>query len=194
MVGLPAIARPERFAVRDDYECDREGIEASLNSARRVCRVIRLCLVALTVLFSLFWVILTASVLVQQWRSASTSPLLILCSLSYGAFGSLMLWELSQLFGEVDAELFPFSEAQVFHLRRVALYALLLVLIELVFSAGFSLGVVPEFGYSIIYNNGNTEPTINLNIGMLVFSAIMYSLSVIFRYAALLQQLSDDTV
>ena len=33
-----------------------------------------------------------------------------------------------------------------------------------------------------------------INVGVLVFSAIMYSLSAIFRYAALLQQLSDETV
>lgn len=46
----------------------------------------------------------------------------------------------------------------------------------------------------MVINDGNSEPTTNLNIGMLVFSAIMYSLSAIFRYAALLQQLSDETV
>lgn len=43
-------------------------------------------------------------------------------------------------------------------------------------------------------NYGGNDAAININIGMLVFSAIMYSLSAIFRYAALLQQLSDETV
>lgn len=46
----------------------------------------------------------------------------------------------------------------------------------------------------MVVNDGIAEPTLNLNIGMLAFSAIMYSLSAIFRYAALLQQLSDETV
>lgn len=53
---------------------------------------------------------------------------------------------------------------------------------------------MPEIGFGMVANDGIAEPTINLNIGMLAFSAIMYSLSAIFRYAALLQQLSDETV
>lgn len=76
----------------------------------------------------------------------------------------------------------------------ISLVALVFVIVELLFTAGLSYDLIPEYGYSMVINDGNSEPTINLNIGMLVFSAIMYSLSAIFRYAALLQQLSDETV
>lgn len=76
----------------------------------------------------------------------------------------------------------------------LSLVALVFVIVELLFTAGLSYDLIPEYGYSMVINDGNSEPTINLNIGMLVFSAIMYSLSAIFRYAALLQQLSDETV
>lgn len=70
----------------------------------------------------------------------------------------------------------------------------LLFILDLSYSAGVVLEVIPQAGCNIIVNDGIEKPTINLNIGMLVFSAIMYSLSAIFRYAALLQQLSDETV
>ena len=88
----------------------------------------------------------------------------------------------------------PFSLPQVDRLGFISLVALVFVIVELLFTAGLSYDLIPEYGYSMVINDGNSEPTINLNIGMLVFSAIMYSLSAIFRYAALLQQLSDETV
>ena len=61
-------------------------------------------------------------------------------------------------------------------------------------SFGFVYEVKLELGFGMVANNGIAEPTLNLNVGMLAFSAIMYSLSAIFRYAASLQQLSDETV
>ena len=88
----------------------------------------------------------------------------------------------------------PFSLPQADRLGFISLVALVFVIVELLFTAGLSYDLIPEYGYSMVINDGNSEPTINLNIGMLVFSAIMYSLSAIFRYAALLQQLSDETV
>lgn len=83
--------------------------------------------------------------------------------------------------------------------RSAGLYlscsTLIFVIVRVTFyGQGLSYDLIPEYGYSMVINDGNSEPTINLNIGMLVFSAIMYSLSAIFRYAALLQQLSDETV
>jgi hypothetical protein len=67
-------------------------------------------------------------------------------------------------------------------------------LLEFAFTLGVTFEVVPRIGYDVIVNRGSTEPVISINVGVLVFSAIMYSLSAIFRYAALLQQLSDETV
>ena len=68
------------------------------------------------------------------------------------------------------------------------------VILDFLISIGFIFEPAPEIGFGMVANNGVAEPTLNINIGMLAFSAIMYSLSAIFRYAALLQQLSDETV
>ena len=88
----------------------------------------------------------------------------------------------------------PFSEIQANRMRLISLLALAYVILELVFTATVSYSVVPEVGYNIGINDAYPTDSINLNVGMLVFSAIMYSLSALFRYAALLQQLSQDTV
>ena len=79
-------------------------------------------------------------------------------------------------------------------LQSIAIIALAIVILDFLISVGFIFEPAPEIGFGMVANDGIAEPTINLNIGMLVFSAIMYSLSAIFRYAALLQQLSDETV
>lgn len=79
-------------------------------------------------------------------------------------------------------------------MQSIAIIALAIVILDFLISVGFIFEPAPEIGFGMVANDGIAEPTINLNIGMLVFSAIMYSLSAIFRYAALLQQLSDETV
>ena len=77
---------------------------------------------------------------------------------------------------------------------KIAVIALAVVILDFLISIGFIFEPAPEIGFGMVANNGVAEPTLNINIGMLAFSAIMYSLSAIFRYAALLQQLSDETV
>ena len=68
------------------------------------------------------------------------------------------------------------------------------VVLDLIVSFGFIYEPFPGVGFGMVVNDGVDVPTVNINFGMLAFSAIMYSLSAIFRYAALLQQLSDETV
>lgn len=88
----------------------------------------------------------------------------------------------------------PFSERQADRLRFISFLALMFVFLEFAFTWGIAYELIPQAGYSVLINYGGNDAAININIEMLVFSAIMYSLSAIFRYAALLQQLSDETV
>lgn len=115
-------------------------------------------------------------------------------SLAGGILILLMFWNLAKLFNNVVSDEGPFSEKQADCLCAIAVVALTYFILDVLFSFGFVLEPAPEIGFGMVANDGVAEPTINLNIGMLAFSAIMYSLSAIFRYAALLQQLSDETV
>ena len=105
---------------------------------------------------------------------------------AYGILVVLVLWNLTLIFQEVVKGRPP--------LRAIAIVSIAYVVLELLISFGFAFEPDPALGFGVAVNNGVDVPTLNLNIGMLVFSAIMYSLSAIFRYAALLQQLSDETV
>ena len=98
------------------------------------------------------------------------------------------------LFGDVVARGVPLSVKQADRLRLIALLALALFFVDLAFDIVAVYQVSEPLDATFDINGGESANTINLNVGMLVFSGIMYSLSAIFRYAALLQQLSDDTV
>lgn len=104
------------------------------------------------------------------------------------------LGNLSKLFDNVVNGTSPFSEDQADRLGAIAVMALSYFALDAMFSFAFIANPFPEIGFGMVTNDGIAEPTLNLNVGMLAFSAIMYSLSAIFRYAALLQQLSDETV
>lgn len=165
-----------------------------LDGAKRTCRIIRAILYCSLAIFSLLWLAAIASEVLAFREIDISKSVSLLYAVVYGLGVIAMIWQLVGLFSNVIKEDSVFSEEQYLHLRAVAALALALFVFELAFTAGFEYAAMPELGFGMVANDGIAEPTINLNIGMLAFSAIMYSLSAIFRYAALLQQLSDETV
>ncbi|MCI8425780.1 MAG: hypothetical protein HFJ72_09030 [Adlercreutzia sp.] len=183
---------------RTELDIERQpeiDLDAGLMKARRSCGIIRRVFSAISIVFVAAWLAALATVLIScSGLGASSTAAVFSYLLGYGAVAIFFMFNLVGIFSEVEKGNSPFSDAQALRVKNIALAALLIVLVDLLFSVGAVFDVVPLTGYELVVNDGVTEPTINLNIGMLVFSAIMYSLSVIFRYAALLQQLSDDTV
>lgn len=174
---------------------DETDIQEELTKARKICRWIRIFLFAALVLFAVGWLVACVSL---AMASASESAELLLGAPAYAFLEGLIicffLYKLIQIFTDVVKGNESLSVEQAHRLRFLAVMLFLLFILDLSYSAGVVLEVIPQAGYNIIVNDGIEKPTINLNVGMLVFSAIMYSLSAIFRYAALLQQLSDETV
>lgn len=149
---------------------------------------------AATALFAAFWAAIVASLLFSSLGTGIDIGGALLYAIVFGAFVVLILWNLTKLFDEVDKGNAPFSMIQAERLQTIAVIALAIMVLDALISVGFIFEPMPELGFGMVANDGIAEPTININFGMLAFSAIMYSLSAIFRYAALLQQLSDDTV
>ena len=118
--------------------------------------------------------------------------------LVYGAMMLAAFWLFLKFFGDVVKRQMVFSSKQADRMRLIAFMLPGMVLVESLFGlvdgVATQLASSSKVNYGIMVDNEMSVPTININIGMLVFSAIMYSLSAIFRYAALLQQLSDETV
>lgn len=166
----------------------------ALGRMRKACRIIRNCFLGAEAIFLIFWIMLIASSVSNQLSVGGIAMGSLAYMIAYGAFAVLLLWNLSMLFQEVVKGSMPFSDVQADRLRAIAVIALGFVALDILMSFGFVYEPLPELGFGMVVNDGIAKPTLNLNIGMLAFSAIMYSLSAIFRYAALLQQLSDETV
>lgn len=169
-------------------------IEQSLAHASHVCRVINGLLTVLLVGAGLVWVTALVMSLGQLGVLGFDGTSLIAYIVFYGVLVLGVLIMLKLIFRDAINNETPFTEKQADRLRFIAFLALMFALLELAFTLGVTFEAIPSIGYDVVVNRGSTEPVISINVGVLVFSAIMYSLSAIFRYAALLQQLSDETV
>lgn len=173
---------------------DDQDISCALSRVRKVCDYIRRCFQMITAIIVVGLMIVIAAVLFGNGAPRFGDIVTALYMGVGGGFAVAMLWNLSKLFDNVVSGNSPFSEDQADRLRAIAVIALSYFILDTMFSFAFIANPFPEIGFGMVANDGIAEPTINLNFGMLAFSAIMYSLSAIFRYAALLQQLSDETV
>lgn len=169
-------------------------LEKALEKLKQTCKTLKLCFLIATAVLSVFWIAVVAMLLLNWLGGSANKADSVLYAVVFGAFVVLISWNLTKLFDGVGRGDEPFSEAQADRLQSIAIIALAIVILDFLISVGFIFEPAPEIGFGMVANDGIAEPTINLNVGMLAFSAIMYSLSAIFRYAALLQQLSDETV
>lgn len=175
-------------------DSEERNLQQTLASMSKICRAIRACFLALVVILAGGLAALILITLLNGQESSSSVIASVVYTTVGGGFAILILWNFSLLFEAVVKGDPPLSEIQADRLKAIAIIAAAYVILDLLFSVRFIYEPNPDLGFGMILNNGIAEPTINLNVGMLAFSAIMYSLSAIFRYAALLQQLSDETV
>ena len=175
-------------------DSEERNLQQTLASMSKICRAIRACFLALVVILAGGLAALILLTLLNGQETSSSVIASVVYTTVGGGFAILILWNFSLLFEAVVKGDPPLSEIQADRLKAIAIIAAAYVILDLLFSVRFIYEPNPDLGFGMILNNGIAEPTINLNVGMLAFSAIMYSLSAIFRYAALLQQLSDETV
>lgn len=190
--NAPVAASSEEWGIVK--ESSDFGLIMALRKLKRTCKALKLCFLVATIVLSIFWIVVVATLLMGWLNGGAGAINAVLYAVLYGAFVVLILWNLTKLFDGVGREDAPFSSSQADRLQTIAVIALAVVILDFLISIGFIFEPAPEIGFGMVANNGVAEPTLNINIGMLAFSAIMYSLSAVFRYAALLQQLSDETV
>lgn len=175
-------------------QLEERDLTNALAKIRRVCRIFRMCFFGASIALMLCLAVLVVVTLQSYLGSSQGAINSMIYSLTGGILLLLIAWNFTKLFNEVVVSEAPFSEKQADFLRAIAVIALSCFVLDALFSFGFIFEPAPEIGFGMVANDGIAEPTLNFNVGMLAFSAIMYSLSAIFRYAALLQQLSDETV
>lgn len=172
---------------------DETGLRKALSRVEKTCKAIRLLLIAVAVVFAIGWLV-ALIVSAMALTSGGAAANIFVYAFVYGCLTLGIILLLIKIFMRVVRREELFSTSQANALRAIAVLALGMFLVDALFSVGFSYDAEAAVSYMVDINGGTSEPTVNLNVGMLVFSGIMYSLSAIFRYAALLQQLSDDTV
>lgn len=183
---------PERGAM---FSVEESDLKASFCRTKKICSVIRASFIVATVLYGASWLVsLVTLILFGGGMGIDVVVAPFVYTVVRGALVIACLITMVTLFADVVRGEAVFSERQANRLRLVALLLLMLVLTELAFTAQLAYEIIPGTGYGFGINDAYPTDSINLNVGMLAFSAIMYSLSALFRYAALLQQLSDDTV
>ena len=187
----------ESMIFRKVHMVDREmqELDNRLLKAARACKIIRVVFLAALVVYGLFWL---SALTMSGYSVLSAGNYGDLWFVAYSIVHGLLIFgillSLIFLLSTVANGKPPLSIEQADRLKRISGLAFALVVIELAFSAGIAYQVIPQLGFQVFINDGIAASTLDLNVGMLAFSAIMYSLSAIFRYAALLQQLSDETV
>lgn len=171
-------------------DVDESQLQEALAKTRSKCKFILAVCVVLAVIYAIIWIGTTALASLDSSASMGSAVYAFL----YGALFLAILLMLISVFKAVVKEGVLFSLVQANRLRWIAVFALGIVAVDLLFDVAAAYQSPVITGTALDINGGESANTVNLNVSMLVFSGIMYSLSAIFRYAALLQQLSDDTV
>lgn len=177
-------------------DLDTEDLQKELLKVRARCKMIRLVCLAIIVLYSLL-TLLALAFSIASYIGADNGEAaytLVVYTIAHSALVVSMLVLFAGVFGDVVSRNEIFSAKQADRLRAIALLAIAVVAIDALQGVGATFQVFPAVGGLVDVNGVQSKNITDVDVGMLVFSAIMYSLSAIFRYAALLQQLSDDTV
>ncbi len=174
--------------------------EQAFGRLKKISGGIRLFLIALAGLMAILLVVKLWAAFAALAESISGGDLVPgIASVAFVAFTDLIVIACLLIGASVFSALKqgddPFSKRQVRIIRIAALLLLLDVLAGAFASVGMPWAV--QFGQTYIGSSpsfGDVGLVVNVNVGELVIAGILIGLSVIFDYARLLQQLSDETL
>lgn len=171
-------------------------IEAAMAKVRRACRLLqRICAVCL-VAFSIAWIVLICLQIVfaidQQWEASRYGE--VLFAFMHGFVIVILLFAATLSFSDVAKGHSPFTAKQVYLFRLASILLVLLAVVDAILSTSFYFGFEVA-GFDIAAYQGHQMGSAKVNIDMmtLFFAAILYGVSVLFRYGVLLQRLTDET-
>lgn len=185
----------ESGELMDGGEEARE-LEVAMLRTGRICRCLKYICIACLAIFSLAWVILVWSMVVSlaNQQQGLLIPKEFLYVAMHGLVVIALLYAATQSFSNVARGFSPFTMKQVNLFRLASLLLILLAVIDAILSTGF-LFDFEIAGLDIVANEGWQMEPAKLNIDMMTvfFAAILFGVSVLFRYGNLLQRLTDET-
>lgn len=169
---------------------DAINTERALEKVKKISRGIRVFLLALAVLMGALLLVKAGAAIGSAGGFAASivpmavSDAIVIACIAIGA----------KVFSDLGRGVDPFSEKQSKRLRAAAL----LLVLDLAVTAAGSVGAPWLASYDLLTVGMNTGPAaetiVNVNAGDLVVAGILFGLSVVFDYARLLQELSDETL
>lgn len=172
-------------------------LKTAIARVRKTATVIKIISISILGVFSFGWVFLTGLVLTSGQSGGFVEGEAIrtlVYVMAYGLVMLLLLLSSVRIFSNIASGESPFTESQVKLFRAVGFLFALLALVEAVLSYGFSYDA-SVFGTAIVVegNDGMPQSHIRINAAMMFLAAMFFGLSIVFRYGALLQRLSDET-
>lgn len=171
-------------------------LEASITKVRKSCRYVNYgCKVLLAIVF-LGWIVLLglqfASIAAGQADPSSYKE--ILYAFVYGLILVLLLLSGVRSFSAVVKGESPFTVNQVKRFRFAALLLILLTVVDATMSVGFSYDfTIAGVNAAAVGGGGADRIVTDIDLMPLFFAAILYGVSILFRYGVLLQRLTDET-
>lgn len=171
-------------------------LEKSISGVRHSCKFLKYSCGACLIIFSVAWIsllgIMIASIVVGQVDHEGVKGVLYV--LFYGLVIEALLYDAFQSFSDIVSGESPFTTKQVFRFRFASLLLLFLAVIDAALSTGFIYySNVMGISFGAMGNDGVGGSQISINAMALFFAAMLYGVSVLFRYGALLQRLTDET-
>lgn len=176
-----------------------ESISLSLKRVRSIGKIIQIVLFIGCGTFSLICVIcglvaIASQVVSDQFAFLENANAQSF-ALSAVSFGLLAIATKigSDIIGSIRNDTTPFTHKQVSRLKWISLFLVLDVLIGAISSVSGSWFSVEGFIVGVAQNAASTL-TLSINLGELVLSTALYSVSLIFQYGVLLEDYSDGFI
>lgn len=180
---------------------ERRKVEESLGRIRKFSKIAGIILKVSFVLVLLYWLFFTllsaSSILFSKNFGIETaeSPYVLIILLGIGFIMAYLLKIGSDVFRDVACGETPFTLVQAKRFKTASIILLVYVVLEALLSPGcMALMQMNGIDVGYVFVNYASFPSISINIGALLVAAAFFSLSLIFEYGVLLQELSDETL
>lgn len=171
-------------------------VDASIRRIKKVSKYLSFTFKAIAVIVLIILAVLI--IMVGFVDDSSGSPLANILSLLplwlYGFATVFLFWIMQSFFRDISKGDTPFTRSQAKKLRWSAIILLVGALAELLFSSG-ATPVTQICGLAFNYYDSALEvSTPSLNLTSIIGAAMLYTLSLVFKYGVLLQEFSDETL
>lgn len=175
-------------------------VETSLRRTRKICKFLKYVFKIALVFFVALWVVLLLVIALSIFSVGPFNQLNISLSVTlplvFYIFATIMLLSIMHgVFRDIADKRSPFSKTQVRRFRWAAVVLLAGAVVEAVFSSGVvPIAQIDDVNVNYRDSSAARGHTISINAGSLLGAALLFTISFVFEYGALLQEFTDDTL